>query len=323
MQTKHDIDVNFFPGWTRKSVTFTIDDGNVKYDKMFLDIVKPAGILGTFNLCSHIFSSFTPEGYRDFYRGYEIANHCKYHPIVFDDGMPYTVADEPFDPLTSLDYTPENPVVYKNSVEGTYRIHHHIKRIKPDGWYTVATPGYYIKYIDDCKAELETVFGEGSVRGFVWPCYKQTNSEVIAHLKSKGYYGIRKTGQLLDSTCFALPEDRMDWTYTAGGVNLLSAMELYENYPDDGNLKFFCFGLHAVDYERDNKWDDLRLFAEKYGNRPEDYYYASNADIFDYEDAVKKIEIIEPEIKNPSEISLYIKVDGARVILRPKSVYKF
>ena len=52
MQSKK-IDLKFFPGWTRKSVTFTIDDGNVAMDKKFLDIVRPAGILGTFNLCSH------------------------------------------------------------------------------------------------------------------------------------------------------------------------------------------------------------------------------------------------------------------------------
>ena len=100
-----NIDKNFFPGWTRKSITFTIDDGNVKYDSQFLDIVKPKGILGTFNLCSHLTSSLTPEEYREFYRGYEISNHMKYHPTAIPDGDKVTVSDEPFDPMTSAEST--------------------------------------------------------------------------------------------------------------------------------------------------------------------------------------------------------------------------
>ena len=44
------IDKNFFPGWVRKSITFTIDDGNIEMDKKFIDITVPAGIKGTFNL---------------------------------------------------------------------------------------------------------------------------------------------------------------------------------------------------------------------------------------------------------------------------------
>ena len=35
------IDFQFFPGWTRKAITFTIDDGNVFMDRKFLEIVKP------------------------------------------------------------------------------------------------------------------------------------------------------------------------------------------------------------------------------------------------------------------------------------------
>ena len=35
----HTIDKNFFPGWTRKSLTFTIDDGNIPTDTKFLAIL--------------------------------------------------------------------------------------------------------------------------------------------------------------------------------------------------------------------------------------------------------------------------------------------
>ena len=78
---KHVIDKNYFPGWVRKSVSFTIDDGNVEMDKKFIDIVRPAGILGTFNLCYS--DKMSPEEYREMYQGFEIANHVIYHPEIF------------------------------------------------------------------------------------------------------------------------------------------------------------------------------------------------------------------------------------------------
>ena len=46
----YGIDLNYFPGWVRKAVTFTMDDGIIQHDEKFLSIVRPAGILGTFNL---------------------------------------------------------------------------------------------------------------------------------------------------------------------------------------------------------------------------------------------------------------------------------
>jgi hypothetical protein len=99
-------------------------------------------------------------------------------------------------------------------------------------------------------------------------------------------------------------------------------MERYESYPDDGRLKFFSFGVHSGDFETFGKWDDLREFANKYGNRPESYYYATVGDIFDYEDAALRIEITDSEVKNPTDRSLYLKIDGERIVLHPNSTVK-
>ncbi len=115
------IDTAYFPGWTRKSLSFTIDDGNVKYDRMFLEIVKPCGILGTFNLCSHLVSTLTPEGYREFYRGYEISNHMKYHPTAIPDTDRVTVSEDPLDPMTSPESTEGNLILFKTETEGLYK----------------------------------------------------------------------------------------------------------------------------------------------------------------------------------------------------------
>ena len=68
-----------YPNGSRKAITFTIDDGNITYDKKFLEILKPHGIKGTFNLCSDHMNYMSKKEYVDFYSGYEISNHCKAH----------------------------------------------------------------------------------------------------------------------------------------------------------------------------------------------------------------------------------------------------
>ena len=314
--------MEYFPGWTRKSITFTMDDGNIPMDTKLLTILKPYGILGTFNLCAHRLHYMSPEEYREFYRGYEIANHCNEHPVAFPDGAKFVVSDDPFDPIESLEYTEENPIVYKTEVKGLYMMHHIPKRIRPDGWFRVAEARDYIRFVDEGKVALEEIFGVGKIKDYVWPCRRQENTEVLEYLKSAGYRSARRTDDNTDKT-FAYPADRLDWTYNAHHSNLLSVMKEYEEYPDDGKLKFFAFGVHASDFHRDNNWHELQEFAEKYGNRPEDYYYSTVGGLFEYEDAKNSLVIEEDKITNPSEISLYIKVDGKRIIVRPHTSYKY
>ena len=46
------------------------------------------------------------------------------------------------------------------------------------------------------------------------------------------------------------------------------------------------------------------------------FYYATNAEIFDYEDAVKSTVITENSVYNPSAIDLYVKIDGQNTVLK-------
>ena len=307
------IDTAYFPGFTRKSLTFTIDDGRIDTDTKFLNIVKPHGILGTFNL--HRADVITPEEYRELYRGYEIANHCRNHALVIKPDMNVPISDEPFDAEKS-----DIGYLYKIR-EGVYHIHIYTywgentgHYDPPRGWHAIAPLEDYKRFADDTRLELEEIFGEGSVKSFAWP-HGNGSEEAKKYLISKGYTNIRRTGDLRDTTDFDMPADRFDWTYNAHDTTLLEVMELYENYPDDGRLKFFSFGVHSIDFECNATWGDLEAFSEKYGNRPSDYYYASVADILEYQDAVKALAITENEIYNPSTRTLYMKLDGREVIL--------
>ena len=304
------IDLNFFPGWVRKSITFTIDDGNLKLDRKFLDITEPAGLKGTFNLNTPL-KRGTPEEYVAFYKGYEIANHCKYHPMAFTHKMPVRpISEDAFDKATA-----DPAYLYRAEEENLYWG----CEIPRNRWWHAATDEKYLSCALDATAELENVFGKGTIKDFVWPYGAQANEAVFEGLKKQGYRSIRKTGNVMDSTGFALPADRMAWSYNANNTCMEEVGAKYESYPDDGELKFFAFGVHSHDFENADCWDVLIDFCDKYGNRPNDFWYACVGDIFDYEDAVKAVKITDEKIINPSPVDLYIKIDGEKVELKANS----
>ena len=296
-----------YPSFTKKALTFTIDDGNMKYDAKLLEILKPACIKGTFNLCSNIHCGREREAY-DFYQGYEIANHCKFHPIINYDGVEYVIADEPFDEAAA-DF---NKIYKVDGREGFFWFH------KPNGWRHMVFEADFLTYIKEGKRELEQIFGVGKVKDFVWP-YGDQNNAAAHELIKNTHRSSRITGCTGDTAGFAIPSDKYAWSYNANDDNLLEIMEKYESCPDDGELKFFAFGVHSIDFERSGRWGVLERFAEKYGYRPDTYWYASVGEIFDYEEAAKSLDISGERIINRSDIRIYLKVDGARVIIEPHS----
>ena len=307
------IDKNFFPGWVRKSISFTIDDGDVVWDRKFIDIVKKGGIKGTFNISTFKFDKLSPEGYRELYKGYEIANHVRLHPFAFKDGVNYTIKD------IQLPETGEvnNDVYPCDDEDGLFWI------MTTRGWRKIATEDAYIRLTLDCNKQIREVFGDVSAIEFVWPFHMQKNESLVRRLKAMDFYALRVTGASTDTTGFALPRDRKEWTYNATNVNLLEVAKLYREYPDDGELKTFIFGLHSSDYQKANNWCDLETFAEEYGNRSDEFWYATNYEIFKYEDAVKALRITEEEIENPSDLDVYLKIDGEPLIIEAHARLKF
>ena len=311
MQNKHNVDINFFPGWTRKSVTFSIDDGNFRLDKKFLEIMRPAGILGTFNLVSSYMTAHTHDEYRELYSGYEIANHCKYHPLAFNPEIEYKICDEPFDKETA---NPE--YLYKTEIEGLY----YINMQKQNRWLRIADTEAYKRFTTEGREELEAIFGKGSIKGFCWPYHMQKAPEVHAWLKTQGYQSIRRS--ICRDPSFSMPEDRAMWCINSWYSNLPDTAIAYDLLEDDGNLKFYCLGTHSHDFENIDRWDLAEGVAERLGYRPNDFYYATVCDIFSYEDAVRAATVTDTEVKNNSDLTLYIKVDGEKIKVAPKSTYK-
>lgn len=291
-----------YPNLSKKAITFTIDDGNMLTDKIFKDILEPYGFKGTFNLCSHSHTSLDRSVYREFYKGYDIANHCKYHPGVFKDNEPRKeISLEPFDKNTS-----DTSYIYPTEFDSEL---YHISDRNGQRWGKITSAEHYVELVDAGKAELEEIFARDNIRDFVWPGGQQKSAYVEKYLTAR-YRSVRKASATRDTTNFDFPEDLHHWSYNATHADLIEVMEKFESYPDDNKLKLYALGVHSADFEKFEKWDDLRQFARRFGNRQSEFWYASVSDIFDYALAMKSLKISGTEITNPSDITLFIKVDG-------------
>ena len=308
MKMKHTVDKNFFPGWTRKAVTFTIDDGHIESDEIFLSYVRPAGIKGTFNLCGNrLAGKMTADEWRAFYDGYGIANHCSYHPFCMSDDVEYQIAEGEFD-LETAD--PEK--IYRHATEEG--LFHHMRST---GWRLIATNETYIRLIDESRAIIESVFGQGDGRSFVIPFVRSASEQFENWTRTSGVRSVRgKLGGGTDGADdFSLPKNRLAWSYNAAHNTLKSQSERFAAYPDDGELHWLCIGVHSIDYERSGKWQDLKDCCDLLGGRPESYYTAPVDTIFDYEDAIASLVITDDEIVNPSALDLCVTVDGERRVV--------
>ncbi|MBO5945219.1 MAG: polysaccharide deacetylase family protein [Clostridia bacterium] len=293
-----------YPNLSRKAITFTMDDGNMTYDRRLIEILAPAGITGTFNLVSDRINDKNIEEYRTLYKGYEITNHVKMHPRVILPTEELDYSDEPFD-INTADKTK----IYKAASEGVYYVY------MRTWWGVIATTEAYCRLVDEGHRELEEVFGKGSVKAFVWPYRRQEDEAIHEYLKEYGYSSVRRTG--LEG--FDIPENLMDWCYNAIHNNVLDRAREFEALPDDGRLKYFALGVHAIDFERDGKWADLETFAEKYGTRNADYFYATVGEIFDYATAFARLSVEDGAIVNPTDETLYAELDGRAVVIPPNT----
>lgn len=295
----------FYPSFTRKALTFTIDDGNMVYDKKLIDILAPAGIRGTFNLCSNIHEGREEETLA-FYSEYDVSNHCKYHPLINYDGVEYILSEDEFDEATADD----GKIYRVSGREGFFWVK------RPNGWRHMVFEKDFLSYIKEGKEELELLFGGRKIKDYVWPYGNQDNAAAHEFIK-RIHRSSRITGCTAGRDAFNIPKDKYAWSYTANHLNLLEIMEMYEAYPDDGELKFFAFGVHSIDFERDGRWDDLRAFAEKYGNRADAYWYTTIGELFDYDEAVAMLEKRDDRLINHSGLSIYLTVNSERTVIEP------
>ena len=94
---------------------------------------------------------------------------------------------------------------------------------------------------------------------------------------------------------------------------------MYEAEPDNGNLKMFTFGDHSIDFYRAGKLDALKEFAEKYGDRPTEFWYTTIDELVGYVKATRSLVVTDDCIENTTDKDIYLKrTDNGQKIVLPK-----
>ena len=78
-----NLDTEFYPGFTKKALIFSYDDGSMPGDKSLIEHLNAVGYVGSFNIISSHWNTLTEsqlEEKRHIYAGHEIANHSYTHP---------------------------------------------------------------------------------------------------------------------------------------------------------------------------------------------------------------------------------------------------
>ncbi len=313
------IDTCFYPGHVRKAITFTLDDGNLSEDngdKTFFSYTAPAGFVGVVNLISSHITNENRQNYIDTYAAYEIGNHGKYHA--------FRMTAQEAERVTQEIYTPAQ--AEKADKEKIYADAHspHVYWVcKSNGWRQIMSAEDFKENIRIGGEELENIFDK-PVGYYALPFgHYDIDDEagIPAYIASLGYYAVRYSGNRLDCTDFSLAQDYIGISYNADADHLLDMGKAYLDFPDDGKLKYFCFGLHASDYI--GKWDILQAFCDMCGHRPDLFWYATDRQIYEYAAALKRLRIQGNTVINPSALTLYIKVNGENVTLPPHTTMTF
>ena len=301
----------FFPEFRKKAISFTFDDGYYQgQDEKMLALLRQHGMKATFNLCPDRLEGVENEEHMRRYAGFEITNHTKYHPYPLAKYL-----QEKHKPYVGKDADSEDIPLYQRG----------------ESYAFLAEPEGYVACIRTGHEELCRIFGEDAVCGFVWPgpgwkpyeelkAYAESRYRMIRSINSKPF---------LEDETFCVPANWQSWQYNANHTNILKraqdfcALEISE----EDRLAWFCAGVHARDYflkennESYHSEEQLNKALELLGGKEEIVWYAGNREVCDYMTALKELCVTEGIVTNQSKVTLYIAIDGKRVILKSGEQY--
>lgn len=94
-----NLDTEYYPGFTKKALIFSYDDGNPYWDGLLIRRLNKYGFKGSFNVNPGLWGSMSEEeiaNLRSTYAGHEIANHSDTHPNMNekDENGAYKLSEE-------------------------------------------------------------------------------------------------------------------------------------------------------------------------------------------------------------------------------------
>ncbi len=168
------------------------------------------------------------------------------------------------------------------------------------------------------RENLEKQFGT-LVRGMAYP-YGTYNDDVVASMRSVGIVYSRTVHSSYD---FNMPSDwmRLPATCHHNDPKLMELAKRFVEEPTWGRPAMFYLWGHSYEFEANDNWNVIEEFAEYMANR-EDIWYATNIEIYDYQDAFKKLlfSVDGRIVKNPTAMELWFFLNGKEYSIKPGEV---
>lgn len=168
------------------------------------------------------------------------------------------------------------------------------------------------------RENLEKQFGT-LVRGMAYP-YGTYNDDVVASMRSVGIVYSRTVHSSYD---FNMPSDwmRLPATCHHNDPKLMELAKRFVEEPTWGRPAMFYLWGHSYEFEANDNWNVIEEFAEYMANR-EDIWYATNIEIYDYQDAFKELlfSVDGRIVKNPTAMELWFFLNGKEYSIKPGEV---
>lgn len=151
---------------------------------------------------------------------------------------------------------------------------------------------------------------------------KITGAPVCGHAYAGGYHDdrsievLKKCGIVYarttrDTNFFDVPKDFMRWNPTCHQKNAVAISEKFLKYLDDSHPRLLYIWGHSFEFRAEENWAEFEKACEILAHN-EKIWYATNIEIYDYMQAVKRLRISadESSIYNPSSIDVWVSVDN-------------
>lgn len=294
--------VKLFPGFTSEAATFSFDDG-VNQDIQTIESLNKYGAKATFNVVAktgdgsedRLFGYYADYGateqekidfIKNLYNGHELANHGYTHNAIFlDEGETYTA------PTYKL-----YGITLEEAVAEITNNHNYIKEK-----FNIEMSGIAWPYRDASEREDFDVYKE--------------------LLKEAGYKYARQHST--STWSFDLPDDWMRWSVTSHIKNITQLTNSLVEQKENGKLKLMYLWGHSYEHEDPEEygWDLSVLEANLSKMKDANVWFATNAEVVDYVNALDAIVYNTDTVTNNSEIDVYLMVNGKKLELKAGETY--
>ena len=151
------------------------------------------------------------------------------------------------------------------------------------------------------------------VRGFAYP-FGTYNEDTVTAMKTAGIVYGRTTASTHE---FNLPEDFRRWNPTCHHNDSKEVMDRFihsvEKCPWRAGLVLYIWG-HSYEFNNDGNWDLIENICSRLASE-ENIWFATNIELYDYADAVKRLVISADgkTVVNPTSVDVWVSENDEAV----------